>query len=57
MGDHTSKKKLKKGKVYPGDPEKKMFSTKKIFAKKTKIGKQNFLGVAQKIFLSKIIFF
>jgi len=38
MGDHTSKKKIKKGKVYPGVTQKKnIFQQKILFAKKQKL--------------------
>ena len=43
MGDHTWKKKLKKGKVYPGVTQKKeIFQQKFFFAKKQKLGKTFF---------------
>ena len=41
MGDHTSKN-FFEGKVYPGDREKKCFSTKKFFVEKQKLGKKFF---------------
>ena len=48
LGDHTSKKNFE-SKVYPGDPQKKYFSTKIFFGKKQKLGKKIlFLGVAHK---------
>ena len=55
MGDHTSKK-IFEGKVYPGDPEKKFFSTKNFFGEKQKLGKKIFRAWPRKKFFSKIFF-
>ena len=48
---------LQKGKVYPRDPQKKMFKENFFFAKKQKLGKKVFWAWPRNCFLSKIIFF